>query len=231
MEELTSECDCKINNELNNLFTNVVPNNKNNDQSSNEEESKSGTSIFSCLFKSLTSDKLAQNFAFYFSLSCAIIEIISFALYVPFKQGVDLQKYSKDKNSNQKSENLEDKKTNQIDTPEKGNNVTNEDNKQNISFEGISNPPPKNSILYKYRWFKNRPKVLSLENSHDEDLDVQSRDEADPESEMRRKIKKFSFLEKPRSEDSSEIDDDDDEISDNGDKKTETSKNKITLVN
>ena len=233
MEELTSDCDCKINNELNYLFTNVAPNNNNNEQTNDGEESKSDTNIFSCLFKSLTSDKLAQNFAFYFSLSCAIIEIISFALYAPFKQEVNLEKYSKDKDSDQKSENLDDKKTNQVDTPEKGNNATTEDNKQNFSFEGISNPPPKNSILYKYRWFKNKPKILSLENSHDEDLDVQSRDEADPENEMRRKIKKFSFLEKPRSEDTSEIDDDDDddEISDNGDKKTETSKNKITLVN
>ena len=68
--------------------------------------------------------------AFYFSLSCAIIEIISFSLYAPFKQDINLQKYSKDKNIDQKSENLDDKKTNQIDSPEKGNHVKTEDNKK-----------------------------------------------------------------------------------------------------
>ena len=92
-----------------------------------------------------------------------------------------------------------------------------------------SNPPPRNSILYKYKWFRNKPKILSLENSHDEDLDVQSRDEADPQNEIRRKIKQFSFLDKNSSCQSSAIDDDDDDFS-SVYKKSETSKNKMTLV-
>ena len=61
MEELTSDCDCKINNELNYLFANAAPNNNNNGQTNDEEESKSGTNIFSCLFKNLTSECLASD--------------------------------------------------------------------------------------------------------------------------------------------------------------------------
>ena len=257
MEELTSDCDCKINNELNYLLDNInsLNNNVKKNQNSNEEYISSDASInpgdiFSCFFKNLSSDKFLQTFGFYFSIVCVVIEIISFIFYAPFKQNINIEKYQKkvnkdkkiskndkeEKNKDDKNDIKEssiiDKITEQIEIPDKNISIQIEENQEPDLFSmGAdnypSNPPPRNSILYKYKWFRNKPKILSLENSHDEDLDVQSRDEADPQNEIKRKIKQFSFLDKNSSCQSSAIDDDD--LSSEY-KKSETSKNKLTLV-
>jgi len=239
LDELTAECECLINYELNYLFEDIY--NFNNTDNIESDNSAYSTNIFSCLFKNMDSTKLFQNFAFYFTTSCAIIEVISFLFYAPFKQTINLQKYSPKNNEkpnedNDGSKNLDenDEGKNQTNALEKENNNNNIPTEENIRPSVISsiekftsNPPPRNSILYKYKWFKNKPKILSLENSHDEDLDIQSRDEADPENEIRRKIKNFSFFDKNSSVETSYLED---SLSDNRDKITETSKNRITLV-
>ena len=262
MEELTSDCDCKINNEfnylldnINNLNNNVKKNQDNDEEYVSSEASINPGDIFSCFFKNLSSEKFLQTFGFYFSIGCVVIEIISFVSYVAFKQNINIEKYQKKENKDNKdykeqknnddkndindiNENkISDKNTQQLETPDKNISIPTDGNQEPdlVSMEVDnypSNPPPRNSrnsILYKYKWFKNKPKVLSLENSHDEDLDVQSRDEADPQNEIRRKIKQFSFLDKNSSCQSSAIDDDDDDFS-SVYKKSESSKNKMTLV-
>ena len=226
MEELTSDCDCKINNKfnylldnINNLNNNVKKNQDNDEEYVSSEASINPGDIFSCFFKNLSSEKFLQTFAFHFTICCVVIEIISFVSYVAFNQNINIEKYQKKENKDNKdykeqknnddkndikdiNENkISDKNTQQLETPDKNISIPTDGNQEPdlVSMEVDnypSNPPPRNSILYKYKWFKNKPKVLSLENSHDEDLDVQSRDEADPQNEIRRKIKQFSFLDK-----------------------------------
>ena len=234
MDKLIANCNCKINYDLNYLFTEI--NNNNLEEYISLDNSFNSFDIFSCFFKG---GKSFVNFAFCFSLSCAIIEIASFTLYLLFKQKINLEKYNVKENKENSNENDNNKKENKV---EKNENKGNEEQikeenliptEENIrpsvcSIEKLtSNPPPKNSIYYKYKWLKNKPKVLSLENSHDEDLEIQSRDEGDPENEIMRKIKNISFFDKKSSECSSCLDND--TLSDR-DKQTETSKNKITLV-
>ena len=243
MSKFIVDCNCKINYEINYLLNdnNIYNNNDNLEDNISSDSSLNSGDIFACFFKNGNSEIVFQNFSFYFTLSCAIIEITSFVIYLVFKQKINLEKYtpkkSEDKNiedneNNEKKENLKEKEINKVETIEKDNNIIpTEENinirQSNSSEEKLtSNPPPKNSILYKYKWFKNKPKVLSLENSHDEDLEIQSRDEGDPQNEIMRKIKNISFFDKNNSEYSSYLDD---TISDR-DKKTESSKNRLTLV-
>ena len=254
IEEFTADCECKIKNDLNVLLADINDdngndgndNNNNNNESDNASNDKSAN-VFECLFKS---ENLLNNFAFYFTSSCTLIEVVSFILYTVFNQNINLQKYAPKKNNGNENEiekekeknenndfnsNLNEKNTNQIETPEKAinNNIPTEENiRPNSVLSSIekftSNPPPRHSIFYRYKWIKNKPKILSLENSHDEDLDIQSRDEADPENEIRRKIKNFSFFDKNSSVATSYLED---SLEDSMDKKTETSKNKITFIN
>ena len=226
LEEFTADCECKIHYDLNYLFKEKDKVNNNSIQNISSSSINS-LNIFSCLFNNKNPNYFLKTFAFYFSLSSGLIEIISFIFYVVYKQKINLDKFSI-KNSN------DDKlkgKTNEVETENKENNIipTEENIRQSASsIEKLkSNPPPRNSILYKYKWFKNKPKILSLENSHDEDLEIQSRDEGDPENEIMRKIKNISFFDKNTSNISSFLEDD--TLSDR-DKMTETSKNKITLI-
>ena len=252
ISDFLADCNCKINYEINYLLNDInkFNNNDNLDEYISSDSSLNSLGIFSCFFKG-NSDNLLQTFALYFSSSCALIEIISFVTYLVFKQKINLQKYSpkkkenneinekKDENNenkennenNENNESLKEKELNQVETLDKDNNLipTEENIRPSVSSveKLTNNPPPKNSIFYKYRWFKNKPKILSLENSHDEDLEIQSRDEGDPQNEIMRKIKNISFFDKNSSDyNSSYLDD---TISDR-DKKTETSKNKLTLV-
>ena len=252
IEEFTADCECKIKNDLNVLLADINDDNGNdgNDNNNNESDNASNdksANVFECLFKS---ENLLNNFAFYFTSSCTLIEVVSFILYTVFNQNINLQKYAPKKNNGNENEiekekeknenndfnsNLNEKNTNQIETPEKAinNNIPTEENiRPNSVLSSIekftSNPPPRHSIFYRYKWIKNKPKILSLENSHDEDLDIQSRDEADPENEIRRKIKNFSFFDKNSSVATSYLED---SLEDSMDKKTETSKNKITFIN
>ena len=80
-------------------------------------------------------------------------------------------------------------------------------------------------MKYKYKWLKNT-KILNLNNSHDEDLEIQSRDEANIENENRRKIKIFPFIDDKSISTSSYLSD---SLFDSRDKKTETRKNKNTI--
>ena len=90
----------------------------------------------------------------------------------------------------------------------------------------MGNPPKKYLIKYKYKWL-NKPRILNnIENSHDEDLEIQSRDEANIESQLKRKIKIYPFIDNNSLSSNSYLDD---SLFDTCDKKTETSKNKITL--
>ena len=226
LEEFTADCECKINYDLNYLFKDIDKISNNSNQIISSSSIKS-LNIFSCLFNNKNQSNFLKTFAFYFSLSSGLIEIISFIFYAVYKQKINLEKFST-KNIN------EDKlkeKSNEIETENKENNIipTEENIRQSASsMENIkNNPPPRNSILYKYKWFKNKPKILSLENSHDEDLEIQSRDEGDPENEIMRKIKNISFFDKNTSNASSFLEGD--TLSDR-DKMTETSKNKITLI-
>ena len=98
MEELISDSNCKINYEFNYLLDNI--NNINNNQKGEEEEfvttdsSLSPSDVFSCVFNNKDTKKLFTTFWFYFTISCAVIEIIAFILYVLFKQRINLEKYS-----------------------------------------------------------------------------------------------------------------------------------------
>ena len=223
IEKFTADCECKINYELDYLLDDINKyNNESIKQYKSFKNSINSLDVFSCFFQNIK--KIFTNFSFYFSLSCELIEIVSFIFYVGLKQQINLQKYSS-KNNN--DNNSKDKKSNNLENKKRENNIisTGENNVSSIE-KFTSNPPPKNSILYKYRWFKNKPKILSLENSHDEDLEIQSRDEGDPENEIMRKIKNISFFDKISSNGSSYLED---TLSDR-DKITETSKNKITLI-
>ena len=218
-----ADCDCKINYEMNYLLNDIS-------EYSNKESSKQFLSfykinsleVFSCFFNNIKN--AFKNFAFYFSITCESIEIVSFIFYLLVKQQINLQKYSIENNTNINSK---EDKSNNIENNKKENNIipTEENNVSSLE-KFTNNPPPRKSILYKYRWLKNKPRVLSLENSHDEDLEIQSRDEGDPENEIMRKIKNISFFDKNSNDGSSYLED---SLSDR-DRVTETSKNKITLI-
>ena len=228
MNSLIFDCDCKINYDIDYLFTEINKKNNLKEEDIISYTSVNSLDIFSCFFKF---GKSFTNFAFFFSLSCAIIEVSSFILYLVLKQKINLEKYKIKENADKEKEDNKNQmiETERLDTPIKEENIiqTEENIRPSVcSIEKFtSNPPPKNSIYYKYKWYKNKPKILSLENSHDEDLEIQSRDEGDPENEIMRKIKNISFCDK-KSNGSSYLDE---TISDR-DKVTETSKNKITLV-
>ena len=225
-DEFTADCDCKINYDLDYLFKDIDTVN-NNSKKYVSSSSINSLNIFPCLFNNKSPGNALKTFAFYFSLSSGLIQFISFIFYFICKQKINLEKFSTKNNNDEKLK----EKPNEIETENKENNIipTEENIRQSASsIEKLeSNPPPRNSILYKYKWFKNKPKILSLENSHDEDLEIQSRDEGDPENEIMRKIKNISFFDKNTSNGSSILEDD--SLSDR-DKITETSKNKITLI-
>ena len=231
MDDYTAECYCQINYELDYLLNDINKSNKDNlEQNLSDNTSIKTIDIFSCLFKNKNFNNIFKIFAFYLSASSLLIEITSFSLYLVFKQNINLSKYSP--NSNKDRHNLEERKATKIGTEKKENNniiPTEAYLRPSVcSIEKFpSNPPRKTTILYKYKWFKNKPKILSLENSHDEDLEIQSRDEGDPENEIMRKMKNISFFEKNSSNGGSSYLDD--SLSDR-DKITETSKNKITLI-
>ena len=108
-------------------------------------------------------------------------------------------------------------------------NILNTEDRQRQTISdrnSIGNPPKKYLIKYKYKWL-NKPRILNIENSHDEDLEIQSRDEANIESQLKRKIKIYPFIDNNSLSSNSYLDD---SLFDTCDKKTETSKNKITLL-
>ena len=220
-----AECDCKINYEINYLLndTNEFNNNGSLKQFLSFKTINSLDS-FSCFFKSIS--KAFTSFAFFFSVACGLIEIVSFIFFISTKQQIDLQKYSPESNTNINSG--ENKADDNIENNKKKENniISTEENNISSIEKFTNNPPPRRPILYKYKWLKNKTKILSLENSHDEDLEIQSRDEGDPGNEIMRKIKNISFFDKNSNSASSYLED---TLSDR-DKITETSKNKITLI-
>ena len=239
MDEYIAECYCQINYELDYLLNDINESKEDNleEKVANKNSNSIKTlDVFSCLFTSKNSNNIFKIFAFYLSACSVIIEITSFSLYLIFKQNINLSKYSpktnKDNSINERK--TDDRKATKIETDKKENDnlIPTEANiRPSVCTveKFTSNPPKKNMILYKYKWFKNKPKILSLENSHDEDLEIQSRDEGDPENEIIRKMKNISFFEKNTSNMVSSYLEDSLYESER-DKITETSKNKITLI-
>ena len=120
------------------------------------------------------------------------------------------------------------KKTTNIcrqDTQENKNILTTEEIPKIKSSERkpIGNPPKKILIKYKYKWL-NKPRILNFDSNHDEDLEIQSRDEADIDNQQKRKIKIYPFNDNNSSNDSSLFDD---SLNDTSDKRTNN--NRITI--
>ena len=211
-----SNCNCYINSDFNYLFT----------------ESKLYTDIdllspeiklnirdyITCIITNFDSNKIFSNYSFYLSITCIIIEVFCFILFLTYKQIIYFQKYIK---TNQPI-------SNQQETLENKNILNTEEIPKHYSSDrnSMGNPPKKILIKYKYKWL-NKPKVLNLDNSHDEDLDIQSRDEANLENEMKRKIKIFPFSDNNSSLNTSYLDD---SLYDTSDIRTEKTNNKITIT-
>ena len=210
-----SYCICNINNNFNYLFS-ESKNIDSNDILISEKEFKF-YEYMTCMFKNLNTKNLFTNFSFYLSIFCILIEIICFIIFLSCKHTINLKKYMK-------SNSL---KTNNQETQENKNILNTEDKPKQTITERYSdaNPPKKILIKYKYKWL-NKPKILNIENSHDEDLEIQPRDEANLEDDIKRKIKIFPFYEDNSITDSSYIDE---SLFETSDKRTENSKNRITI--
>ena len=206
-----STCNCNINNDFNYLFADNKESNKINVEL--EIEVKIVDYVL-CTFKNINTRTLITNFSFFLTIFCLLVEIICFIIFLSLKQNLNFQKYIK--STTLKPYNQETQENKKI--------LFSEDIQKHTLSEdnSIGNPPHKNLIKYKYKWL-NKPKVLNLDNSHDEDLDIQSRDEANIENELKRKIKIFPFIEDNSITNSSYLDES------LYDTKTEMSKNKITI--
>jgi hypothetical protein len=170
-----------------------------------------------CLFENINLKELLSNISFYLSVVCIILEIFCFILYLSCKNNINYQKYITSNKTKIFSQETQENK-----------NILNTDDRQRQTISernSIGNPPKKHLIKYKYKWL-NKPRNLNLDNSHDEDLEIQSRDEANIENELKRKIKIYPFVDNNSLATSSYLDD---SLFDTCDKKTETSKNKITI--
>ena len=217
-QSFISNCNCHLNNDFNYLFleSEII---KNNHELLTDNINININDYISCLFQNFNSKELFSNFSFYLSITCILIEIISFIIYLYCKySNINFQKYiTQDKPIAYPQETQENK------------NILNTEDRQRQTISdrnSIGNPPKKYLIKYKYKWL-NKPRILNnIENSHDEDLEIQSRDEANIESQLKRKIKIYPFIDNNSLSSNSYLDD---SLFDTCDKKTETSKNKITL--
>ena len=211
-----SNCICNINSDFNYLFSESEKINLTENAFSFETKFHIMDYI-TCTLKNYDSEKIIENFFFYFSILCLIIEIMCFIIFVSYKQIINIQKYIKpNPQTSYPQETLENK--NMLNTEENPKHSSSDRN-------SIGNPPKKVFIKYKYKWL-NKPKILNLNNSHDEDLEIQSRDEANIENEMKRKIKIYPFFDNNSSMDSSYLDD---SLFDTCDKRTEKSNKDINI--
>ena len=211
-----SNCDCKINNDFNYLLSEKERLGKNINFISNQEKI-SPIDYITCIFKNNNNQKIFNKFSLFLSIFCIFIEIICLIVFLSLKNIINISKYIKNNFSN----------LNRQETQENKNILNTEDlpkpASSNRNFK--NNPPKKILIKYKYKWLK-KPCILNLNNSHDEDLEIQSRDEANNENGDRRKIKIFPFTDDKSVSASSYLDE---SLFDSDDKKTETSKNKNTI--
>ena len=212
-----SNCNCHINNDFNYLFLE----NENYKMNLNIMQSQIKFFIFdyaTCVFKNFDIKKLLNNICFYLIIIFILIEIICLIIFLSKKQIINYYKYKK-KNPPVLSRQETQENRNILNTIEIPKQKPSERNP-------LSNPPKKIAIKYKYKWL-NKPKNINLDNSHDEDLEIQSRDEADIENEQRRKIKIFPFNDTNSSVDSSYLDDD--SLYETRDKMSEENKNIVTI--
>ena len=217
-QSFISKCNCNINNDFNYLFLESESETINPNQELLKSEINFNVyDYMTCLFQNFNTKELFSNISFYLSIVSILLEIFCFILYLSCKSNINYQKYitsSKPKIFSQE-------------TQENKNILNTEDRQRQTISErnSMGNPPKKHLIKYKYKWL-NKPRHLNLENSHDEDLEVQSRDEANIENELKRKIKIYPFVDNNSLATSSYLDD---SLFDTCDKKTETSKNRITI--
>ena len=217
-QSFISKCNCNINNDFNYLF--LVSESETINPNQELLKSEINFNVYdymTCLFQNFNTKELFSNISFYLSIVSILLEIFCFILYLSCKSNINYQKYitsSKPKIFSQE-------------TQENKNILNTEDRQRQTISErnSMGNPPKKHLIKYKYKWL-NKPRHLNLENSHDEDLEVQSRDEANIENELKRKIKIYPFVDNNSLATSSYLDD---SLFDTCDKKTETSKNRITI--
>ena len=217
-QSFISKCNCNINNDFNYLFLESESETINPNQELLKSEINFNVyDYMTCLFQNFNTKELFSNISFYLSIVSILLEIFCFILYLSCKSNINYQKYitsSKPKIFSQE-------------TQENKNILNTEDRQRQTISErnSMGNPPKKHLIKYKYKWL-NKPRHLNFENSHDEDLEVQSRDEANIENELKRKIKIYPFVDNNSLATSSYLDD---SLFDTCDKKTETSKNRITI--
>ena len=212
-----SNCNCYINNDIKYLLS-ENENHKINLDLFQSQIKFNIMDYIKCVIKNFDLKKLLKNFSFYLMIIGILIELFCFILFLSKKQIINFQKYLKTTSP----------VLSRQETQENKNILNIEELPKLKSSERIpmSNPPKKNLIKYKYKWL-NKPKILNLDNSHDEDLEIQSRDEADIENELKRKIKIFPFNEENNSSsDNSYIDE---SLYETKDKMSEMSKNRRTI--
>ena len=212
-QNLISDCNCYINNDLNYLLS-ENKNSYDNIILLSSDIKFNSLDYVKCIFKHFNSKKILTNFFFYLIIACVLLEIISFIIFLSLKKPIIFDKYIK--------------KTTNIcrqDTQENKNILTTEEIPKIKSSERkpIGNPPKKILIKYKYKWL-NKPRILNFDSNHDEDLEIQSRDEADIDNQQKRKIKIYPFNDNNSSNDSSLFDD---SLNDTSDKRTNN--NRITI--
>ena len=215
-QSFISNCKCNMNNDFNYLFSESKIINKNQEFLASDININIHDYMI-CLFRNFDSKKLFLNFSFYLSVVCILLEIFCFIIYLSSSYNISFQKYIKSNKPKIYSQDTQENK-----------NILNTEDKQRQTISernSMGNPPKKHLIKYKYKWL-NKQRILTIENNHDEDLEIQSRDEANLENELKRKIKIYPFIDNNSLANSSYLDD---SLFDTCDKKTETSKNKITI--